>query len=109
MADHVVAIDGHQLKLTNLDKVLYPESGFTKGEVIDYYARIAPVLLPHLSSRPASFIRYPNGVETQGFFAKNAPKGTPDWVRTVTLPAPGSSKANSSPDRRATRSPSRTF
>jgi bifunctional non-homologous end joining protein LigD len=87
-----VEIDGRRLSLSNLDKVLYPQAGFTKGEVIDYYARIAPVLLPHLSDRPASFIRYPNGVQTQGFFAKNAPKGTPDWVRTVRLPAPGSTK-----------------
>jgi bifunctional non-homologous end joining protein LigD len=88
----MVEIDGRRLSLSNLDKVLYPTAGFTKGEIIDYYARIAPVLLPHLRGRPASFIRYPNGVETQGFFAKNAPKGTPDWVRTVRLPAPGSSK-----------------
>ena len=87
-----VEVDGRRLSVSNLDKVLYPSAGFTKGEVIDYYARIAPVLLPHLSARPASFIRYPNGVETQGFFAKNAPKGTPDWVRTVRLPAPGSTK-----------------
>jgi bifunctional non-homologous end joining protein LigD len=87
-----VEVDGRRLSVSNLDKVLYPSAGFTKGEVIDYYARIAPVLLPHLSDRPASFIRYPNGVQTQGFFAKNAPKGTPEWVRTVRLPAPGSSK-----------------
>jgi bifunctional non-homologous end joining protein LigD len=78
--------------VSNLDKVLYPDAEFTKGEIIDYYARIAPVMLPHLRDRPASFIRYPNGVDTQGFFAKNAPKGTPSWVRTVRLPAPGSSK-----------------
>jgi bifunctional non-homologous end joining protein LigD len=87
-----VEIDGRRLSLSNLDKVLYPSAGFTKGEIIDYYARIAPVMLPHLRDRPASFIRYPNGVDTQGFFAKNAPKGTPSWVRTVRLPAPGSSK-----------------
>jgi bifunctional non-homologous end joining protein LigD len=72
--------------------VLYPETGFTKGEVVDYYARIADVLLPHLAGRPMSFKRYPDGVEGQGFFAKNAPRGTPTWVRTVRLPAPGSSK-----------------
>jgi bifunctional non-homologous end joining protein LigD len=86
-----VEVGGRRLSLSNLDKVLYPDAGFTKGEIIDYYARIAPVMLPHLSDRPASFIRYPNGVETKGFFAKNAPKGTPSWVRTVRLPAPGSS------------------
>lgn len=87
-----VDVDGRRLSLSNLDKVLYPNDGFTKGEIIDYYARIAAVLLPHVKSRPASFIRYPDGVDTQGFFAKNAPKGTPEWVRTVRLPAPGSSK-----------------
>lgn len=87
-----VQVDGRALSVSNLDKVLFPADGFTKGEVIDYYARIAPVLLPHVERRPASFIRFPDGVETKGFFAKNAPKGTPDWVRTVTLPAPGSSK-----------------
>jgi bifunctional non-homologous end joining protein LigD len=85
-----VEIDGRRLSVSNLDKVLYPTAGFTKGEVIDYYARVAPVLLPHVEQRPASFIRYPDGVETKGFFAKNAPKGTPSWVRTVRLPAPGS-------------------
>ena len=87
-----VEVDGRRLSLSNLDKVLYPETGFTKGEVIDYYARIAPVVLPHLEARPMSFKRYPDGVESQGFFAKNAPPGTPDWVRTVRLPVPGSSR-----------------
>ncbi|MGZ4609342.1 MAG: non-homologous end-joining DNA ligase [Actinomycetes bacterium] len=87
-----VEVDGRRLSLSNLDKVLYPADGFTKGEVIDYYARIAALLLPHVEHRPASFIRYPDGVETTGFFAKNAPKGTPEWVRTVRLPAPGSGK-----------------
>ena len=86
-----VQVDGRRLALSNLDKVLYPETGFTKGEVIDYYARIAPVLLPHLAARPISFKRFPDGVEGEGFFAKNAPRGTPNWVRTVRLPAPGSS------------------
>jgi bifunctional non-homologous end joining protein LigD len=85
-----VEVEGRRLALSNLDKVLYPETGFTKGEVVDYYARIADVLLPHIAARPISFKRYPDGVEGQGFFAKNAPKGTPEWVRTVRLPAPGS-------------------
>ena len=85
-----VQVDGRRLALSNLDKVLYPETGFTKGEVIDYYARIAPVLLAHCAMRPMSFKRFPDGVEGGGFFAKNAPRGTPEWVRRVRLPAPGS-------------------
>jgi len=91
-AKSTVEVDGRRLALSNLDKVLYPETGFTKGEVIDYYARIAPVLLPHCAARPMSFQRFPDGVAGDGFFAKNAPRGTPDWVRTVRLPAPGSTK-----------------
>jgi bifunctional non-homologous end joining protein LigD len=86
----VVEVDDRQLQLTNLSKVLYPETGFTKGEVIDYYTRIAPVLLPHLIDRPLTIKRYPNGVDAQFFFEKNAARGTPDWVRTVRLPVPGS-------------------
>jgi bifunctional non-homologous end joining protein LigD len=85
-----VEVDGRHLTLSNLAKVLYPDDGFTKGEVIDYYTRIAPVLLPHLADRPLTVKRYPNGVAAQFFFEKNAPRGTPDWVRTVTLPVPGS-------------------
>ena len=87
-----VQVDGRTLSLSNLDKVLYPEVGFTKGEVIDYYTRIAPVLLPHLASRALTFKRYPDGVDAQFFFAKNIPQGTPDWVRRVKLPSPGSTK-----------------
>jgi bifunctional non-homologous end joining protein LigD len=85
-------VDGHRLSLSNLGKVLYPEAGFSKGEVIDYYSRIAPVLLPHLADRPLTVKRYPNGVDQHFFFEKNSPRGTPSWVRTVTLPAPGSTK-----------------
>lgn len=87
-----VEVDGHELTLTNLGKVLYPETGFTKGEVIDYYTRVAPVLLPHLAERPLTVKRYPNGVDAPFFFEKNAARGTPSWVRTVTLPVPGSTK-----------------
>jgi len=93
MAERVtVEVDGRQLTLSNLDKVLYPSTGFTKGEVIDYYTRIAPVLLPHLADRPLTIKRYPNGVEGPFFFEKNAARGTPPWVRTVTLAVPGSTK-----------------
>jgi len=86
----VVEVDGRRLSLSNLDKVLFPD-GFTKGEVVDYYVRVAPVLLPHVTGRPMSFQRFPDGTDSKGFFAKNAPRGTPDWVRTIELPAPGSS------------------
>jgi len=75
-----VRVDGRQLSLSNLDKPLYP--AFTKGEVIEYYSRIAPVLLPHLAGRPVTRTRYPNGVDGEGFFEKNAPTGVPRWVPT---------------------------
>jgi bifunctional non-homologous end joining protein LigD len=87
-----VDVDGRHLTLSNLAKVLYPQARFAKGEVIDYYTRIAPTLLPHLADRPLTVKRYPNGVDEKFFFEKNAPRGTPDWVRTVNLPAPGSTK-----------------
>ena len=87
-----VAVDGRELVLSNLHKVLYPEVGFTKGEVIDYYTRIAPVLLPHLANRALTLKRYPNGVDDKFFFEKNSPSHRPDWVRTVELPSPGSTK-----------------
>lgn len=94
-----VLVDGHELVLTNLDKPLYP-GGFTKGQVIDYYSRVAPVLLPHLSGRPLTVKRYPSGVDGPSFFEKNAPSHTPSWVRTVRLPAPGSTKGRDEIDYR---------
>ena len=78
-----VEIDGKHLKLTNLDKVLYPAAGFTKGQVIDYYARVAPVLLPHLMGHPLTLKRYPEGVDKEYFFEKNATQYRPDWVKTA--------------------------
>ncbi len=89
-----VKVEGRVLKLTNLEKLLYPEFGFTKGEVIDYYTRIAPVLLPHLKDRPVTLKRYPNGVDGKWFFEKNAPEHRPEWVRTMRLESPGSTKGN---------------
>ena len=86
-----VSVDGRTLALSNLGKVLYPETGTTKGELIEYYTKIAPAILPYLRERPLSLKRYPDGVTGPGFFAKNRPNGTPDWVRTVRLPVPGSS------------------
>lgn len=93
-----VRVAGRDLQLSNLDKVLYPAAGFTKGEIIEYYTRVAPVLLPRLAGRPLTRIRYPNGVTEASFFEKNAPAGTPPWVRTVTLPVPGSSTGRESLD-----------
>ncbi len=78
-----VKVDGHDLTLTNLAKVFYPETGFVKGEVLDYYRRVAPVLLPHLADRPVTLKRYPDGVGQAFFYEKHAPKGRPAWVRTA--------------------------
>jgi bifunctional non-homologous end joining protein LigD len=86
-ADRVVTVGSRKLKLTNLDKVLYPKSGFTKGKVIDYYARVAEVMLPHLQGRPLTLRRFPNGVKGQSFFEKRCPEHRPDWVHTATVMA----------------------
>ncbi|GHJ17917.1 MULTISPECIES: non-homologous end-joining DNA ligase [unclassified Micromonospora] len=93
-----VEVEGRSLELSNLDKVLFPQAGFTKGEVIDYYTRIAPVLLPHLRDRALTRIRFPNGVDGGSFFEKNAPAATPAWVRTENLPVPGSTKGRETID-----------
>ena len=77
-----VQVDGRMLVLTNLQKVLYPETGFTKAEVIDYYQRVAAALLPHIAGRPLTLKRYPEGVDGQSFFQKHAPAARPDWIRT---------------------------
>ena len=80
-----VEIEGRALKLSNLDKVLYPETGFTKGQVIDYHTRVAPALLPHLRQRALTLKRYPNGVDQQFFYEKNCPKHRPPWVDTLAV------------------------
>ncbi len=85
-----VEVEGRTLRLSNLEKVLYPRTGTTKGEVLHYYAQVAPVLLPHLRDRAVTRIRWPNGVEQQSFFEKNAPAGTPSWVRIAKVPTTGS-------------------
>ena len=82
-----VEIEGRELVLSNLHKVLYPSAGFTKGDVIDHYLQVAPTMLTHLGHRPVTRKRYPNGVDEGFFFEKNAPKHRPDWVDTVTIPA----------------------
>jgi len=91
MADEVhVEVDGRTLKLSNLDKVLYPQTGTTKGEVLNYYAQVAPVLLPHVADRAVTRIRWPNGTAKPSFFEKNAPAGAPSWLRIAKVPTTGS-------------------
>ena len=80
-----IEVDGRTLSLSNLDKVLYPEAGFTKGHVIDYYTRVSPVLLPHLRGRPLTLKRYPNGVDATYFYEKQCPSHAPDWVQTARI------------------------
>jgi bifunctional non-homologous end joining protein LigD len=85
----VVEVDGRELKLTNLDKVLYPKSGFTKGEMVDYYAKVAPAMVPHLTGRPVTLRRFPEGVDDldAAFFEKRCPKHRPKWVKTARVEA----------------------
>jgi len=90
--DIVVDIAGKHLKVSNLDKVLYPEVGFTKGQVIDYFVRVAPVLLPHLHDRPLTMKRYPNGVNAQYFYEKNCPEHRPEWVQVAPVWSSGNDK-----------------
>lgn len=87
-----VDIQGRQLQLSNLDKVLYPEAGFTKGQVIDYCVRVAPALLPHLHDRPLTMKRYPNGVSGQFFYEKNCPSHRPEWVQTASVWSEGNNR-----------------
>ena len=89
-APTIVEVENRKLKLTNLDKILYPAAGFAKGQVVDFYVRIAPVLVPHLKGRPLTMKRYPEGVDQEYFFEKNAPVHRPDWVK----PAPVWSDSN---------------
>ena len=84
-----VEVDGRELKLTNLDKVLYPKAGFTKGEVVDYYAKVAPAMVPHLAGRAVTLRRFPEGVDDldAAFFEKRCPKHRPKWVKTARVEA----------------------
>ncbi|MBC3839792.1 ATP-dependent DNA ligase [Streptacidiphilus sp. 4-A2] len=81
-----VTVDGRRLDVSSLDKVLYPEAGFTKAAVLRYYGLVAPVLLPHLERRPATFLRCPGGVAGERFWAKRVPPGTPGWVTALRVP-----------------------
>jgi len=83
--DSTVEVQGRHLKLSNLEKVLYPAAGFTKQQIIDYYVRIAPAMIPHLAGRALTRKRYPNGVDEEYFYEKNAPQHRPDWVKTAAI------------------------
>jgi bifunctional non-homologous end joining protein LigD len=80
-------IEGRELSVSNLEKVLFPHSGFTKGQLIDYYVRVAPVMLPHIRERPLTMKRFPDGVESKFFFEKHIPSHAPAWVRSVDVAA----------------------
>jgi len=87
-----LVVEGKKLAVSNLNKVLYPKAGFTKGQVIDYYIRIAPLLLPHLKDRPLTMKRYPVGVEGEFFYEKNCPSHRPKWVKTAKVWSEGNQK-----------------
>jgi bifunctional non-homologous end joining protein LigD len=87
-----LVVKGKKLAVSNLDKVLYPKVGFTKGQVIDYYIRIAPALLPHLKDRPLTMKRYPNGVDAEFFYEKNCPTHRPSWVKTAKVWSEGNNR-----------------
>ena len=85
MASLSVKIGNKKLSLSNIDKILYPESGFTKGQVVDFYSRVAPYILPHIANRPITLKRYPNGIKGEHFYEKNAPSFTPAWIKTYPI------------------------
>jgi bifunctional non-homologous end joining protein LigD len=89
-----VEVEGRVLTLVNLAKVMYPRTGTTKGEVLNYYARVAPLILPALADRAVTRIRWPHGTADKSFFEKNAPAGAPSWLRTVTVPTSGARTAS---------------
>lgn len=92
-----VLVDGRRLQVGNLDKVMYPSTETTKGEVLNYYARVAPFLLPHVADRPVTRVRWPHGTQGPSFFEKNLPPGAPSWLRSVAVPTT-SSRSESSHD-----------
>ena len=85
MSTQIAEVVGHDVKVSNPDKVLFPTAGLTKTDLIEYYERIAPVMLPHISGRPLSLVRYPNGIEAEGFMQKNASDYFPDWIRRARI------------------------
>lgn len=85
-----VLVDGRRLQVSNLDKVMYPATETTKGEVLSYYTKVAPFILPHLADRPVTRVRWPHGTDGPSFFEKNLPSGAPSWLRSVAVPTSGS-------------------
>src|SRR6478735_6017219 len=83
----VLRVDGHDIEVSSVEKLLYPDAGFTKGDVINYYIAIAPVLLPHLEDRALTMKRYPDGVGKFFFYEKNCPPYRPKWLRTARVPS----------------------
>jgi bifunctional non-homologous end joining protein LigD len=88
----VVEVEGRRVRVSNLDKVLWPAAGFTKGEMLDYYVRAAPALLPHLAGRPITLRRFPDGVGQAGWYQNDCPPGRPEWVRIETIEWPSGRK-----------------
>ena len=93
-----VEVDGRELTLSNLDKVLYPETGFTKGDVLDYYARVADAMLPHVRDRPVTLKRFPNGVDGSSFFEKHIPSHAPPWVQRASVPRGSNTRSKGAGD-----------
>src|SRR5580658_5249984 len=87
----MVTVDDRELQLSNLEKPLFP-SGFTKRQMLDYYARVAPAMLPQMKDRPVTVKRFPNGIDSQGFIEKNVPRHAPDWIRTMTVARKGTGR-----------------
>ncbi len=85
-------VGDRELSVSNLEKVFYPQTGFTKGQVIEYYSRIAPAMLPHVRDRPLTMKRYPDGVDGPSFFEKHTPSHAPDWIRHVSVPTANDGK-----------------
>lgn len=89
-----LTVDGRTLSVSNLDKVLFPRDGYTKGDLIAYYRAVAPFILPHLRDRPLTLQRYPDGIDAQSFFEKHLPKGLPDWVPREAVSSPEGTRAH---------------
>jgi bifunctional non-homologous end joining protein LigD len=92
MVSNTVSIEGRSFALSRLDKVLWPQDGYTKGELINYYVEVAPYIIPHLQGRPMVFTRYPDGIEKQSFYQKNAPQSLPQWIKTYPYYSPDSQR-----------------